>query len=103
TFTRQVLRLERHPLVRTVVPAHGGPAVKVILDGGTILNMVAANIPKPGDMPAAIVELANANPQKFFKARAAAAEVSAVPEQAQGMTQSFVCREWEPYGPPAAI
>jgi pimeloyl-ACP methyl ester carboxylesterase len=103
TFTKLVVRLEAHPLVRNIVPAHGGRAVRVILDGGTILNMIVGSRPKPGDMPLAITELARGNPQKFFEARAAAAAVSAVPEQAQGMTQSFVCREWEPYGSPVAI
>ena len=29
--------------------------------------------------------------------------MAAVPEQALGMTHSFVCREWEPYGSPASI
>ena len=103
TFTRLVAQLEVHPLIRNVVPAHGGPAVKVVLDGGTLVNMIVANQPKPGDMPAAITALAHGNPQQFFEARAAAAAVAAVPEQAQGMTQSILCREWEPYGSPADI
>jgi pimeloyl-ACP methyl ester carboxylesterase len=103
TFTRDIIRLEKHPLVRNVDPPHGRPAVKVVLDGGTILNMIAANLPKPADMPRAIVNLAHGNPTKFFETRVRAASVADVPEQAQGMTQSFVCREWEPYGPPAEI
>jgi pimeloyl-ACP methyl ester carboxylesterase len=103
TFTRLVIQFEAHPLVRNVVPPQGGRAVKIVLDGGTILNMIVGSRPKPGDMPAAITEIAHGNPKKFLEARAAGAEVAAVPEQAQGMTQSFVCREWEPYGSPAAI
>jgi len=74
-----------------------------VLDGGTLVNMIVANQPKPGDMPAAITALAHGDPQTFLKVRAAAAHVAAVPEQAQGMTQSIVCREWAPYGSPADI
>jgi pimeloyl-ACP methyl ester carboxylesterase len=98
-----VRRLESHPIVRKVVATHGGSAVKVVLDGGTIVDMIVGNKPKPGELPRAITELANGNPQRFLQARAASAHVAAVPEQALGMTHSFVCREWEPYGSPAAI
>ncbi|HEX3370839.1 MAG TPA: alpha/beta hydrolase, partial [Candidatus Cybelea sp.] len=103
TFIEQVQRLEAHPLVRSVVPPQGGSAVKVVLDGGALLNMLVANRPKAPDVPKAIGELAHGNPTMFLQTRAAGAEVSAVPDQAQGMTQSFVCREWEPYGSPAEI
>lgn len=102
-LTRLVIGLEKRPIVRNVVPARGGRAVKVVLDGGTLVNMLVGNAPKPPDVPRAITELANGNPRLILQTRAAAAHVAAVPEQALGMTQSFVCREWEPYGPPAAI
>ena len=102
-FEQIVRRLEAHPIVRTVVPPHGGSAVKVVLDGGTIVNMVVANRPAPADLPRAITELSNGNPQMFLQSRAGAAIVADVPEQALGMTNSFVCREWTPYGSPAAI
>jgi pimeloyl-ACP methyl ester carboxylesterase len=103
TFTKTIRRLEANPTVRRVVPPQGGPAVKVVLDGGTILNMAVANTPKAQDMPAALYKLANGDPRIFLEARAAGAGVAEVPEQAQGMTQSFVCREWEPYGSPPEI
>ncbi|MBV8491391.1 MAG: alpha/beta fold hydrolase, partial [Candidatus Eremiobacteraeota bacterium] len=100
---KSVLRLEAHPLVRHVVPAQGGSAVKVVLDGGAIVDAIVSNRPKPGDLPRAITELANGNARLFLQARAAGAHVAAVPEQALGMTHSLVCREWEPYGLPDAI
>lgn len=101
TFTQLVRRLETRPLVREVrLP--GARRVKVVLDGGTLVNMLVGNRPKPADWAVAIAELARGNPRRFLEARAAGAQVAAVPEQAQGMTQSFVCREWEPYGSPAA-
>lgn len=103
TFTRLVVQLEKHPVISNVVPASGAPAVKVVLDGGTLVNMLVANQPQPGEMPAAISALARGDARAFLQARAAAAHVAAVPEQAQGMTQSIVCREWAPYGSPADI
>lgn len=98
-----VQRLEARPLVRRVVPAHGGSAVKVVLDGGTIVNMLVGNRPTAADVPRALTELANGNPRIFFEDRAAAAHVAAVPEQALGMTQSIICREWTPFGSTAEI
>jgi pimeloyl-ACP methyl ester carboxylesterase len=98
TFTKLVQRLEAHPIVRNVVPPGGKRAVKVVLDGGTILNMAVSNNPKAVDLPRAITELANGNAKIFLETRAAGAHVVGVPEQAQGMTQSLMCREWTPFG-----
>src|SRR4029434_1156915 len=103
TFTRLVGQLEAEPLVAHVRPPQGGDPVQVVLDGGTVVNMLVGNTPKPADVPAAIWELAHGNPQRFLEARAAASVVAEVPEQAQGMTQSIVCREWVPYGSPDDI
>lgn len=102
-FTKTVQRLEATPIVRRVVPPQGGAAVKVVLDGGAVVNMAVGNRPKAEDMPAALFGLANGDPRMFLEARAAGAGVAEVPEQALGMTQSFICREWEPYGSPSAI
>jgi len=103
TFTRLVRRLERRPIVARVRPPQGGAKVKVVLDGGTLVNMLVANTPRPKDVPAALWALAHGDPGPMLAVRAAGSHVPEVPEQAQGMTQSFICREWEPYGSPAAI
>jgi pimeloyl-ACP methyl ester carboxylesterase len=103
TFTRLVRELEAEPIVEDVTPPQGGDPVQVVLDGGTLVNMLVGNVPRPPDVPAAIHELADGDPQRFLEARAAGSAVPEVPEQAQGMTQSFVCREWEPYGGPDDI
>jgi len=103
TFTHLVGELEAHPLVGSVPPPAGDVPVQVVLDGGTLVDMLIGNVVKARDIPAAIYELAAGNPQRFLSARAAGSQVADVPEQAQGMTQSFVCREWEPYGSPADI
>jgi pimeloyl-ACP methyl ester carboxylesterase len=51
----------------------------------------------------ALTKLAHGDPSIFLQARAAGSVVPESPEQAQGMAQSFICREWEPYGGPADI
>ncbi|HEY1682777.1 MAG TPA: alpha/beta hydrolase [Candidatus Tumulicola sp.] len=103
TFTRVVRQLEAHPIVRNVVPPGGKTPVKVVLDGGTIITMAVSNAPKAPYLPRAITELAHGNPKIFLETRATAAHVAEVPEQALGMTQSFICREWVPYGSPTDI
>jgi pimeloyl-ACP methyl ester carboxylesterase len=103
TLTRVVQDLEANPLVKDVVLEDGKPPVKVILDGGTLLNLLVGNAIKPHDVPAAIHALASGRPDGVLAVRAAGAAVSDIVEQAQGMTQTFVCAEWEPYGAPADI
>jgi pimeloyl-ACP methyl ester carboxylesterase len=103
TFTRLVNTLEANPLVAFVRPPQGGAPVQVLIDGGTLVNMLVGNAVKPADVPAALYELAAGNPRRFLEVQAAASVVAEVPEQAQGMTQSIACREWEPYGSPDAI
>jgi pimeloyl-ACP methyl ester carboxylesterase len=103
TFIGEVRRLEAHPLIRRVRPPQGGPPVKVVLDGGTLVNMLVGNVPRWPEVPAAITELAAGDPHRVLEARAAGAVVPADPEQALGMTNSFICQEWEPYGGPGAI
>jgi pimeloyl-ACP methyl ester carboxylesterase len=103
TLMRVVKQLEAKPIVARVRPPQGGPPVKVVLDGGTILNMLVGNVVKFRDVPIAVSELAHGNPQRFLTARAAASAVPKVPDQAQGMTQSFVCQEWVPFGSTSAV
>ena len=103
TLTRVVKQLEAKPIVARVRPPQGGAPVKVVLDGGTILNMLVGNVVKFRVVPIAVYELAHGNPQRFLTARAAASFVPKVPEQALGMTSSFVCQEWVPYGSMSAV
>lgn len=103
TFVRVVRRLEAEPLVARVRPPQGGRPVRVVLDGGTIVNMLVSNVPRPPDVPAALTELADGDATRFLQARAAGSAVPEVSEQAHGMTQSFVCQEWAPFGSAAAI
>jgi pimeloyl-ACP methyl ester carboxylesterase len=54
TFTRQVRRLEAHPVATRARPAPGAPAVKVTLDGGALANaLVSTTLTTPAlaDVP----------------------------------------------------
>ncbi|MGW8776916.1 alpha/beta fold hydrolase [Streptomyces sp. NPDC055796] len=95
TLTEQVRKLEAHPLTLDVPPPGGGKPVKVVLDGGALLNLIVAFTPRPKDLPAALDELARGNPQRFAQARAAGS-VQNTGVFAHGLTNSVACSEWAP-------
>ncbi|GAA1077951.1 alpha/beta fold hydrolase [Kitasatospora arboriphila] len=95
TLTEQVRRLEAHPLRLTARPPAGGDPVRVVLDGGALVNLLVANAVKAVDVPAALDELAHGNPERFARAQAAGA-TPVVGEVAHGLTQSVACSEWVP-------
>ncbi|MFJ5074160.1 alpha/beta hydrolase [Streptomyces sp. NPDC088553] len=97
TLTRQVRRLEANPLALTVPPPGGGTPVKVVLDGGTLVNLLVTNgrlVPSV-DVPAALYELAAGDPERLARAQAAGA-TPAIGEFAHGLTHSVACAEWAP-------
>ncbi|WP_033820939.1 alpha/beta fold hydrolase [Kitasatospora sp. MBT63] len=97
TLTEQVRRLEANPLTLTVQPPGGGNPVKVVLDGGSLVNLLVADggaMPAV-DVPAALDELAHGNPERFARAQAAGA-TPVIGEFAHGLTQSVACGEWAP-------
>lgn len=97
TLTEQVRRLEANPLTLTVPPPGGGTPVKVVLDGGTLVNLLVADgrLVPSADVPAALYELAAGNPERLARAQAAGA-TPAVGEFAHGLTHSVACAEWVP-------
>ncbi|MFF4849144.1 alpha/beta fold hydrolase [Streptomyces sp. NPDC001194] len=103
TLTEQVRKLEAHPLTLNVPPPGGGEPVKVVLDGGALLNLIVAFTPRPKDLPAALDELSRGNPQRFAQARAAGS-VQNTGAFAHGLTNSVACSEWAPgYGEPDVL
>ncbi|MFF6806170.1 alpha/beta fold hydrolase [Streptomyces sp. NPDC012616] len=97
TLTQQVRRLEANPLTLTVRPPGGGSPVRVVLDGGTLVNLLVADggaLPAV-DVPAALDELAHGNPQRLAQAHAVGA-TPAIGEFAHGLTHSVACAEWVP-------
>ncbi|WP_405915109.1 alpha/beta fold hydrolase [Streptomyces sp. NBC_00728] len=95
TLTRQVRRLEAHPITTTARPPGGGDLVKVVLDGGALVNLLVANVVPAVDVPAALDELAHGDPERFARAAAAGAH-PVIGEFAHGLTQSVACSEWVP-------
>ncbi|WP_327417805.1 alpha/beta fold hydrolase [Streptomyces sp. NBC_01233] len=95
TLTEQVRRLEAQPLTLNVPPPSGGKPVKVVLDGGALLNLIVAFTPRPKDLPAALDELGRGNPERFAQARAGGS-VQNVGAFAHGLTNSVACGEWAP-------
>ncbi|MFD5141850.1 alpha/beta hydrolase [Streptomyces sp. NPDC058401] len=103
-LTEQVRKLEAHPLTLNVTPGDaedgkdgkdGGKPVRTVLDGGALLNLIVAFTPRPKDMPAALAELADGNPERFAQARAAGS-VQKTGVFAHGLTNSIACSEWAP-------
>ncbi|ALO06137.1 TAP domain containing protein [Streptomyces venezuelae] len=97
TLTEQVRRLEANPLKLTVPPPGGGTPVKVVLDGGTLVNLLVTNgrLVPSADVPAALYELAAGNPERLARAQAAGA-TPVIGEFAHGLTHSVACAEWAP-------
>lgn len=95
TLNEQVRKLEAHPLTLNVAPPQGGDPVKVVLDGGALVNLLVAKAIPFAEVPAAIDELARGRPERFARARAAGS-VPVVGQSAHGLTNSVVCSEWVP-------
>ncbi|WP_314246882.1 alpha/beta fold hydrolase [Streptomyces kutzneri] len=95
TLNEQVRKLEDHPLTLNVEPPQGGEPVKVVLDGGALVNLLVAKAIPFAEVPAAIDELARGRPERFARARAAGS-VPVVGQSAHGLTNSVVCSEWVP-------
>jgi pimeloyl-ACP methyl ester carboxylesterase len=100
TFTKLVRRLEAHPVAAQVTPPTGGPAVKVVLDGGRLVDWlikVAFNTPDYRDVPAMIAELADGDPRPIASARAAPILATPPGVVGYGLALGVGCAEWVPY------
>ncbi|MEV8531393.1 alpha/beta fold hydrolase [Streptomyces sp. NPDC051211] len=95
TLNEQVHKLEAQPLTLNARPPQGGDPVKVVLDGGALLNVLVAKAIPFVDVPAAIEELGRGRPERFARARAAGS-VQVTGQTAHGLTNSVVCSEWVP-------
>ncbi|MFE5805755.1 alpha/beta fold hydrolase [Streptomyces sp. NPDC056491] len=95
TLNEQVRKLEARPLTLNVRPPQGGDPVKVVLDGGALVNLLVAKAIPFADVPAAIEELRSGRPERFARARAAGS-LQVVGQTAHGLTNSVVCSEWVP-------
>jgi pimeloyl-ACP methyl ester carboxylesterase len=99
TFARLVRRLEAHPLTARVQPAAGKPTVKVVLDGGALVNWLVTVVVTNSDsairsVPAAIGDLAAGRPQAIAAARAAFTTLGGIGLVGYGLQYGVACSEW---------
>jgi pimeloyl-ACP methyl ester carboxylesterase len=100
TFTKLVRRLEAHPVAVRVKPPAGGARVKVVLDGGRLVDWlykVAFSTPQYRDVPAMIAELANGHPRRIASARAASILATPPGVVGFGLALGVGCAEWVPF------
>lgn len=95
TFTRLVRKLESRPLTTRVRPMPGAPRVKVVLDGGALVNwllLMAGAPPNYPEVPSWIDQLASGRPRNIAAAWAALSQ-----QPTTGLQYGVVCSEWVPY------
>jgi pimeloyl-ACP methyl ester carboxylesterase len=97
TFTRLVRTLEAKPAVATVPDPATGKPVRVVLDGGALVNWLVAMSFQTGayaDVPEWIDELAAGHPEAIATSRAG--QVTPPGFVGYGLSFGVICREWAP-------
>ncbi|WP_411103243.1 alpha/beta fold hydrolase [Streptomyces sp. cmx-4-9] len=97
-FDGLVRRLEARPVTTTVtVPGHADP-VKVVLDGGALVNWLTSATHLAAGVPRSLDELAHGKPQRIAE-QWAGGKVSpqAIGRIAHGLAYGVFCREWVPF------
>jgi pimeloyl-ACP methyl ester carboxylesterase len=100
TFARLVREHESHPVTTSVMAEKGKPPVKVVIDGGKLVNWLVDMSFTTADyahVPEWIDELAKGSPEKI--ALSIAQPVLTTPEGyiGYGLTYGVICSEWVPY------
>jgi pimeloyl-ACP methyl ester carboxylesterase len=98
TFTRLVRALERRPVTAQVRPAPDKPKVKVVTDGGALVNwlvQMAFETPDYPKVPAWIDQLAHGRPQSVAASRVR--QVTPEGIASYGLFYGVACSEWLPY------
>ncbi len=105
TFIHLVRRLEAHPITTTVTLPERTQPVKVVIDGGVLVNWAVPATHNPTSLPQLIHELAQGHPRAI--AQQWAARQIGDPQQygiyAYGLAYSIFCSEWIPYEPAGAV
>lgn len=100
TFLRTVRELEAHPVTTHVTVPQVG-RVKVVLDGGALLNWTVRASHAPADFPLAVDELAHGHPERIAAQWASAWLPGSQGMFAHGFSLSVWCSEWVPFETPA--
>jgi pimeloyl-ACP methyl ester carboxylesterase len=99
-FTRLVRRLEAHSVTTRVKLPTGGPPVKVVLDGGRLVNWLideSFSTPDYRNVPAMIAQLTNGNPRPIALRVAARLLGGGAGVIGYGLALGVGCAEWVPY------
>lgn len=98
TFDHLVRRLEAKPVTTTVkVPGRAQP-VKVVLDGGTLVNWMTSATHVAAGVPRSLDELAHGNPRRIAEQWAGAKfSPQAIGRTSHGLAFGVFCREWVPF------
>nr|WSX48513.1 alpha/beta hydrolase [Streptomyces sp. NBC_00974] len=98
TFDKLVSDLEAKPVTTTVTLPGIDKPVKVVLDGGALVNWMTSATHVAPQVPAALDELAHGKPQRIAR-QWAGGKVSpaAMGRVAHGLSYGVFCSEWTPY------
>ncbi|MER6446507.1 transporter [Streptomyces venezuelae] len=98
TFDRLVRELEAKPVTTTVTLPGSDKPVKVVLDGGALVNWMTSATHVAPQVPAALDELAHGKPQRIAQQWAGGKlSPQAVGRVAHGLVYGVFCSEWTPY------
>ncbi|MCX4539914.1 alpha/beta hydrolase [Streptomyces sp. NBC_01565] len=98
TFEKLVSDLEAKPVTTTVTLPGSEKPVKVVLDGGTLVNWLTSATHTAESVPLAIDELANGNPQRIAQQWAGwRTNPKGIGVVSHGLSYGIFCSEWTPY------
>ncbi|WP_242438561.1 alpha/beta fold hydrolase [Streptomyces sp. CB00455] len=98
TFDKLVSDLEAKPVTTTVTLPGNDKPVKVVLDGGALVNWMTSATHVAPQVPAALEELANGKPQRIARQWAGGKlSPAAIGRIAHGLAYGVFCSEWTPY------
>ncbi|MCX5380349.1 alpha/beta fold hydrolase [Streptomyces sp. NBC_00091] len=98
TFERLVRELEAKPVTTTVTLPDSQKQVKVVLDGGALVNWMTAATHVAPLVPRALDELANGKPQRIAEQWAGGKySPQAIGRLSHGLVYGVFCSEWTPY------
>lgn len=98
TFEKLVQDLEAKPVTTTVTLPFGEEPVKVVLDGGTLVNWLTSATHTAETVPLSIDELANGNPQRIAQQWAGwRLNPKGIGLTSHGLGYGVFCSTWTPY------
>ncbi|MFD9357545.1 alpha/beta hydrolase [Streptomyces sp. NPDC060031] len=98
TFDRLVRDLEAKPVTTTVTLPGNEKPVKVVLDGGTLVNWLVSATHTAEAVPLSLDELANGKPQRIARQWAGwRLNPKGIGVVSHGLAYGIFCSEWTPY------